>query len=254
MVMDRILEMLHQEKLPVYGIGPVSGFAAEPAGFRPSDYLPGVQSLVCFGAPIPQEVYRSPVHRTELIWRSQNLQYRRLDTIALRISALLTEEGSPALPVFGCMPLDVNARGKVVGYVNQVRMAEITGIGVIGKNGLLLHRQFGSRLMLGGLLTTAVLPALRFPEIEEPGCPPGCQVCSRICPVQAILPERKQVDIMRCLAYSAQTPLMSRLKFLWLRLWRKNAAGRYMSMTAFDELTFHICSRCVAMCPYGESG
>ncbi len=51
--------------------------------------------------------------------------------------------------------------------MNQIRMAEIAGIGTIGKNGLLIHSRYGARLMLGGLLTTAKLPSMCYPEDEQ---------------------------------------------------------------------------------------
>jgi epoxyqueuosine reductase QueG len=105
--------------------------------------------------------------------------------------------------------------------------------------------------MLGGLLTTAELPSLRYPEDGQPVCPPDCRFCSDACPVGAIMPDKKQVKIMRCLRYTARTPMMSRLKFLFLRARNPEAAARYMSITAFDEHTFHICSKCVAVCPIG---
>lgn len=149
------------------------------------------------------------------------------------------------------MPLGMDKRGVVVGYLNQIRMGEVTGIGVIGKNGLLINSRFASRLMLGGVLTTAALPELRFPEVDEPGCPPDCRICAHACPVNAIMPDKKQVKIMRCLSYTAQTPFMSRPKFFFLRAFNPQAAARYMSLTAFDEHTFHVCSDCVALCPYG---
>ena len=105
--------------------------------------------------------------------------------------------------------------------------------------------------MLGGVLTTAVLPAMRYPDADEPGCPPGCQICADACPVKAIMPDKKQVKILRCLGYTARTPLMSKPKFLFLRAFNPQAAARFMNLTSFDEHTFHICSKCVALCPYG---
>ena len=106
--------------------------------------------------------------------------------------------------------------------------------------------------MLGGVVTTADLPAMRYPEVDQPGCPPGCRICVDACPIKAIVPEEKRVNIMRCLGYTARTPLMSRLKFAILRATRPESAARLMNLTAFDEHTFHICSRCVALCPYGD--
>lgn len=254
MVMDELCRIVKDENISVFGIGPASEMASEPPGHRPEDYLPGVQSLICFGIPIPQDIYHTSKFNLETAWRSQNLLYRRLDTLALRFSILLEESGVKALPIYGCMPLAVNKKGLIVGILNQMRMAEITGVGVIGKNGLVLNSTYGSRLMLGGLLTTASLPAMRFPELEEPGCPSHCSICSEACPVNAIIPEEKQVKIMRCLGHTAQTPASSRLKFVFLRAFNKLAAARYMNITCFDEHTFHICSKCVSLCPYGKRG
>lgn len=249
---NEIYKIARSENMSVLGIGPASEMDNEPLGHRPEDYLQNVKTLICFGIPVPWEVYHTPTYNLETSWRSQNLLYRRLDTLALRFSNMIEEYGAYALPIYGCMPLGVNESGTVVGYVNQIKMVEVTGIGVIGKNGLLIHSQYGSRLMLGGVLTTASLSALCYPKKEESGCPPDCQICSNACPVNAILPERKQVNIMRCLSYTARTPAMSRLKFLFLRGVNKKSAARYMSMTSFDEHTFHICSKCVALCPYGN--
>jgi epoxyqueuosine reductase QueG len=251
MIADQICKIAEEENVPVFGVGPASPMASEKPGHRPEDLLPGAQSLICFGIPVPCGVYQMPTYGSDTVWRSQNLHYRRLDTLSIRFAALLEENGERAVPIYGCMPLGMNEKGTVVGYLNQIRMGEVTGIGVIGKNGLLINSHFGARLMLGSVLTTAVLPATRYPDADEPGCPPGCQICADACPVNAIMPDKKQVKIMRCLSYTARTPMMSRLKFIFLRASNPQAAARYMSLTSFDEHTFHICSKCVALCPYG---
>lgn len=250
MIIDQIRKIAEDENVPVFGVGPASAMADEKPGHRPEDLLPGTQSLICFGIPLPQGVYQMPTYGLDTAWRSQNLLYRRLDTLSIRFAALLEENGEKAVPIYGCMPLGMNEKGTVVGYLNQIRMGAVTRIGVIGKNGLLINSRFGSRLMLGGVLTTAELPEMRYPDTDETGCPPNCRICMDACPVDAIMPDKKQVKIMRCLGYTARTPMMSRLKFLFLRASNPQAAARYMSLTSFDEHTFHICSKCVALCPY----
>jgi epoxyqueuosine reductase QueG len=252
MIVEQIRQITEDEYVPVFGVGPASEMADELPGHRPQDFVPGAQSLICFGLPVPREVYHMKTCGVETIWRSQNLLYRRLDTLSLRIAALLEENGARAVPTYGCMPLGVNEKGVVVGYLNQLCMAQVAGIGAIGKNGLLLHSRYGSRLMLGGVITTAVLPQVRSPDIDEPGCPPDCRICADACPVNAIMADKKRVKIMRCLAYTARTPSMSKLVFVFLRAINPQAAARYMSLTAFDEHTFHRCSKCVALCPYGD--
>jgi len=252
MVADEILKLAKNEQVSVFGIGSALEMSNEPPGHRPEDLLPGARSLICFGIPIPREVYRLPIYKEETVWRSQNLLYRRLDTLSIRIATLLEESGKQAIPTFGCLPLDINERRDIVGYLNQIRMGEVTRIGVIGKNGLLIHSQYGARLMLGGVVTTATLPRMRYPDIDEVGCPPDCQICVDACPVQAISLRNKRVEIMRCLRYTSRTPLLSKIRFLFLRAFRPEAATRLMNMTVFDEHTFHVCSQCVALCPYGE--
>jgi epoxyqueuosine reductase len=252
MIVDEFRKIAAAENIPVWGIGPAATMANEPPGHRPEDLLPGAQSLICFGIPAPRHVYHMPWYGVETVWRTQNLLYRRLDTLALRIAALLDEDGAGAVPTYGCMPLGMNRKGVVVGYLNQIRMGEATGIGVVGRNGLLLHSRYGSRMMLGGVLTTAALPEIRHPDTGEPGCPPDCHICVESCPVNAILAGNRQVKIMRCLGHTARTPAMSKVKFLILRALNPRAAARYMSLTSFDEHTFHVCSRCVALCPYGD--
>jgi epoxyqueuosine reductase QueG len=211
--------------------------------------------MVCFGIPVPRGAYEAAAHSAELVWRTQSLLYRRLDTISLSLAELIEGHGAHALPVFGCAPLAVNGKGAVVGYVSQIRMGEILGIGKIGRNGLLLNSKYGSRLMLGAVLTTEELPSARFPDVEESGCPPGCRICVDACPARAIrgdAAEDGRVDIMRCLAYTAITPFMSRPRFALLARFAPASAARLMNLRAFDEHTMHVCSRCIAKCPYGN--
>ena len=178
--------------------------------------------------------------------------YCRLDTLSLLFASLLEKYGYQALPIYGCMPLGINSKGIVVGIINQILMAEAAKIGVIGKNDLLIHPRYGARLMLGSLLTVANLPEMHDPDVQTPDCPTDCRICADACPVNAIIPERKKVYIMRCLKHTAKTPAMSRLKFFYLILRNKLDAARYISITSFNEHTFHNCSLCVSLCPYGS--
>jgi epoxyqueuosine reductase len=252
LITEKVRQLAKAEDVPVLGIGSCTAMENEPAGYRPSDLLPGARSMICFGLPIPRSVYEKSPYTTEMVWRTQNLLYRRLDTLSLALAQKAEEHGAGAVPVFGCCPMAVNQRGRVVGYVNQLRMAELAGIGRIGRNGLLLHGPYGARLMLGAVLTTLELPVLRVPDVEHADCPAGCRICIDSCPVKAIVHRTRWVNIMRCLGYAARTPFMSKLRFALLSKVRPAAAARLMNLRAFDEHTMHICSSCVAVCPYGE--
>jgi epoxyqueuosine reductase len=251
-ITDKVIEIAESEGIPVLGMGPCAAMADEPQGYRPEDLLLHARSMICFGIPVPRGALGETPYTTETIWRSQNLYFRRLDTISLRLAQLLEESGAQAAPVFSCFPMAINGNGDVAGHVNQIRMAELTGIGTKGRNGLLLHSQFGARLMLGGVVTTADLPSLRMSETNEPGCPADCRICIDACPANAISKQTGRVDIMRCLRHTAQTPFMPRLRFIFSTRLNPKAAARLMNQKAYDEHTTHICSRCVTLCPYGE--
>lgn len=65
---------------------------------------------------------------------------------------------------------------------DEVRIAAKAGLGVIGRNTLLIHPRYGSWLFLGEIVTTLELPVQDFP-IQ--GCI-GCGVCERACPGNAL--------------------------------------------------------------------
>jgi hypothetical protein len=73
MIVDQICRMAEEEQIPVLGCGPASEMAGARPGHRPEDLLPGAESLLCFGLPVPRGVYRTPNYTLENVWRSQNL-------------------------------------------------------------------------------------------------------------------------------------------------------------------------------------
>jgi epoxyqueuosine reductase len=74
--------------------------------------------------------------------------------------------------------------------------AEEAGLGWIGKHGNLIHRQRGSWLLLGHLLTSLELPA---DQASESLCG-RCSRCIDACPTDAIR-EPFVVDSRRCIAF-----------------------------------------------------
>jgi hypothetical protein len=93
MIAEDLHTITDDKNVPVIGYGPASHMADELPGHRPEDFLPGAQSLICFSIPVPRQVYQAPNYSPELVWRSQNLLYRRLDTLSLRFASLLEGRG-----------------------------------------------------------------------------------------------------------------------------------------------------------------
>ena len=69
------------------------------------------------------------------------------------------------------------------GELIDVRVAERAGIGFVGKNGLLITKEFGSYVYLGELITNIEFPT---DEMVDYGCG-DCTRCVDFCPTGALL-------------------------------------------------------------------
>jgi epoxyqueuosine reductase len=82
--------------------------------------------------------------------------------------------------------------------VLEKALAVQAGLGWFGKNTLLIHRKFGTFILLSGLFTT-----LEFSESVTMARLPRCGSCTRCldaCPTQALIAPY-QLDAKRCLSY-----------------------------------------------------
>lgn len=126
-------------------------------------------------------------------------------------------------------------------------MAEAAGIGKVGKNGLLFHSKYGPRLLLGGIVTTASLPTITWPERDDKGCPENCFDCQKQCPAGAI-DRIGKVNRVACIKYSMKSPIFSNL------MGAKDISIEDIQMinhlTAVDDHSMYRCIKCVSMCPF----
>ncbi len=126
-------------------------------------------------------------------------------------------------------------------------MAEAVGIGKLGKNGLLFNSKYGPRLMLGGIITNAVLPTMALSNKNENGCPDECFVCQEQCPVGAI-DKKGKVDRLACIKYSMKSPIFS--YFMKTKAFDPSEAQMINHITGVDDHSMYTCIKCVSMCPY----
>jgi epoxyqueuosine reductase QueG len=248
--MDRIVEEIKtffsQNNISVFGIAKASSLGNEPSGYRPSDMLASAESVLCLGAPVPKGIFKCQERSEWMYWRAANIYYRNIDMVLMQVASIIEERRGIAVPIYGCFPYDIKGKADFWGYMSLIKMAEAVGIGRVGKNGLLFNSKYGPRLILGGIVTTASLPAMAWPEKDEKGCPEECTACQKQCPVSAI-DKRGKVDRVACIKYSMRSPLFSNLM----------KAGHFGSedaqvinhVTAVDDHSMYKCIQCVSVCP-----
>lgn len=155
----------------------------------PSHLLPGVQGILVLGMayrtvePVPPGQAEAAVSR--YAW---GIDYHKV--IGQRLRSLAKAHL--------CLTPQARVRGVVdTAPLLEREFAQLAGLGWIGKNTLLVTRQFGSWVFLAALLTTEPL------DFDQPG-PEGvcgsCRACLDACPTGALV-RPYWLDARRCLSY-----------------------------------------------------
>lgn len=85
-----------------------------------------------------------------------------------------------------------------ISYLDEKLCAVLAGLGRIGKNNLLLTPKYGSRVLIGEIVTSVVFPKT---ESELPNPCIDCFLCVKNCPTDAL---RNGFNKKKCLSYLSQ--------------------------------------------------
>jgi epoxyqueuosine reductase len=166
------------------GIAAAERFDMAPSGFHPRDLYGKCRSVVVFLKQMPPEVINAenPIVYTH----TANLLYDALDKIGLNLCFSLEKEGVHAVPVPTDVPylhFDVQKKHGM-GILSLRHAAYNAGLGILGRNTLLINRDLGNLVYIGAILIDA--PVEPDPIADDPACPPGCSLCLDACPVEAL--------------------------------------------------------------------
>jgi epoxyqueuosine reductase QueG len=205
--------------------------------------FPNARSALVFGLPVPKSIFKSskPLHN---YWRTANLFYRHLDTLAVKIALILEGKGYESLPVFGCFPFRIEGLYEYAGFVNLIELAVKCGLGKLSKSSMLINPEFGTRLILAGVLTEAELEEIR--REAGYGCPEDCFECIRVCPAKALEPYG--IDVKKCIRTQSFSPIFVHL--LKSGNWRLSDEIEILQhVTVVDDHNWYMCIECTAKCP-----
>ncbi len=197
--------------------------------------LPTAKSAVVVGYHIWDPIFN--VHTLDPRWRGiglhekgESFEFHQLYSEvvgrkAWQLAGWLRKLGFDAVPAGG-LPLK--------------RAAALAGLGMQGKNTVVITREYGPKVRLGAVLTSAEL------ESDAPfsGDLCGdCTRCIRACPTKALKPH--EITIKRCMVYALESPesmdVDGDVREMAGRLILRPTAGSFVE-----------CTRCLDACPVGR--
>jgi len=178
----------------------------------------GISMAAVLSAPVLETIIDRPTHIYKTHYRHTNMF---LDNLATQISKRIMSYGYDAMPIAASYVVDWKRQNS---HLSHKQIAQLAGLGWLGRNNLLVNTRFGSAIRLVTVLTNIPLN----PDEPMSGDCGECKACLEICPVGAIKERPEEFDHLAC--------------FHQLQRFSRQ-----------DNLGQHICGLCVKVCR-GESG
>ena len=237
-------KFLSNEGICITGKAHAKILPSVPKEFSPSALLKNAASVICYAVVIPKGIIYADTYGNALYWRYCNMMYRFLDTVSNKLCVYLEEIGYTAAPVYSCYPWKVMDR-EFWGVLPLVYWAEEAGLGSLTKCGLLAHPVYGTRILLGGTVTTMEVSS---PKKSGDVCPPDCVVCIEACPAKAI-DRTGKVDHNTCIRYANENPL---LHHLLQEKPRPFSFETLVNTVGVDDHGTYLCLECMRACPLNK--
>jgi epoxyqueuosine reductase QueG len=236
------------------GVAPAD--CVEPASNRrgPLNVMPEARAMVVFAKRMLRGSLESP--RDEVVTTMNLVLYEELDRIAYALGEYLEARGFRAATVPAYSPVEMTAEAKgMVGVVSLRHAAQAAGLGVLGKNNLLLTPLLGPRVRLGGVVTDVALAP--DTPLNKDLCK-DCEACVKACPADA-LSEPGQTRTGRCVRQVLPYGLTGLIQNLTDKLDRSVDEGKaFLKEPDFWNLYQSVqlglqygCHACINACPIG---
>jgi len=196
----------------------------------PPDLLTPFSRAVSIALRLPQAAFESIFDRPTPLYKSvYQTANQILDQIAFRTAMVLQDEGFQGLPIPASQILD---HENLYAAISHKAVARMAGLGWQGKNLLLITPQYGSRVRLVTVLTSAPL------DVDGPiknRCG-DCTACRDACPAQAIK------------GIKTKSHYTSRDEALYFSRCVEKVQGEFAKI---PEVGVPICGICIKVCPFG---
>jgi Uncharacterized Fe-S protein len=166
------------------GIASAGKFKDSPHGFNPLDIYSKSKSVIVFAKRVPAEVLSAEncipyTHVSEVI-------VGEVDRLGVKLCLKLEDLGIGAVPIPSDDPSGYwEAENKYARGILSLRHAGyLAGLGVLGRNTLLINKRFGNMIQIGAVLADIQLKS--DPIANYSICPDKCNLCIDSCPQKAL--------------------------------------------------------------------
>jgi len=176
---EQVKEFAVMAGASVVGIASSEDFGLAPEGFRPTDVLEGCRSVIVLGTPFPREaILDDSVEYIDI----RNEVNRKINDVAAKVGKFIKKEGYKKTKVVKGIG-GKWVEGQSFGHISLKHAAELAGLGVIGRNYLLINATYGTLLWFSAVLTEAEW--IPDEKIRNTFCS-DCNLCVEMCPSGAL--------------------------------------------------------------------
>lgn len=223
-----ILTPMSIDAMPTYWIG----WQVQEESKKTSDYMENPKSIIVLGYHAFDDIHEAQIAHNGGI---EYPVYERMRLYARRVVRKLEEKG------FKCVVYPFR--------LSQKRMAQLAGLGSMGKNSLIINPDYGPWIRLQSILTDA--PLVPDKEFTRDLCG-ECTRCVDACPTAALTPY--VIDPEKCLIGISETELAQLIeKDLSITDYRDIPDEVFREhMPRFTVNSVLMCTTCQRACPYGR--
>lgn len=179
-----IREVAFKNGVDLFGMAAIDRFQNAPKGFHPKDIYSKTESVIAFAIKLPSETMfaDNPVPYTHV----NTLAMQKMDLITYNISAELDKLGLKNILIPTDDPYLFWDHHKQEGraILSLRHVGYLAGLGKLGRNNLLINKDYGNMIQIGALLTDMKFESDPLADYEV--CPPNCRICLDSCPQKAL--------------------------------------------------------------------
>lgn len=176
------------------GIASPDKFNNAPKGHHPLDIYPDCKSVIVFAKRVPH----GSIHAENCIpyTHANNVITQLVDNLGLELCRVLEDLGITTVPIPSDDPSEHwEADEQYARGILSLRHAGyFAGLGVMGKNTLIINEKYGNMIQIGAVLVDLTLENDHIANYE--GCLEKCSLCIDSCPQKAL--DRTTVDQKLC--------------------------------------------------------